>query len=210
MPRVRSSAIGLLAVSALSTGCSSRSLPEPREAARAYANAVRSGDADAVHALLTRDAQRSLGRAGTARLLTEQRAELGRQAEGLLSPETRVEATATLLLRDGSHAELTLEPEGFRVAAAETLPSAARTPSEALEGLRQALSRRSYPALLRVLSGETRGAVESDVRSLVAGLADPKALDVRVNGDRAEVEIPGGHAVTLKREGGIWRVDDVK
>jgi hypothetical protein len=44
----------------------------------------------------------------------------------------------------------------------------------------------------------------------VSGLADPASLDVRVNGDRAEVEIPGGHAVTLKREGGVWRVDDVK
>ncbi|HEY3500603.1 MAG TPA: hypothetical protein VGK73_38180 [Polyangiaceae bacterium] len=200
----------IVAVSGLIAGCAGSRLPDPRQAARAYAGAVSRGDADAVHAMLTREAQRSLGSEGTRRLVASERGELTSQARALLGPELSVEANATIPLADGSNAELTLEREGFRVAAAETLPSAARTPSEALEGLRRALGRRSYAALLRVLSTESRGALESDMRSLVTGLADPSSLDVRVNGDRAEVEIPGGHAVTLKREGGIWRVDDVK
>ena len=121
-----------------------------------------------------------------------------------------MEATARIPLTNGNDVELTLENDGFRVDAAETLPSAARTPTAALEGLRQALGRRSYPAFLRVLSAETRFAIESDLRSLTAGLGDPKSLDVRVEGDRAEVELPGGHSVRLKREGGIWRVEDLK
>jgi hypothetical protein len=202
--------VWLAAVSALIGGCGGASLPDPREAARAYAEAVNRGDAEAVHALLTRDARRGLGRDGTRRLVSAERTELGRQARALLGPDLSVEATATIPLADGSEVELAFEDETFRVASAETLPSAARTPSEALEGLRRALGRRSYPALLRVLSAESRRALESDMRSLVTGLADPSSLDVRVTGDRAEVEIPGGHAVTLKREGGIWRVDDVK
>lgn len=198
------------AVSSLIAGCAGARLPDPRQAARAYASAVRRGDADAVHSMLTREARRSLGREGTRRLVASEKKELESQAKALSGPELEVDATATIPLADGSNVELTLEPQGFRVAAAETLPSAARTPSEALEGLRRALGRRSYAALLRMLSTESRGALESDMRSLVSGLADPSSLDVRVNGDRAEVEIPGGHAVTLKREGGIWRVDDVK
>jgi hypothetical protein len=190
--------------------CGGPSLPDPREAARAYAEAVKRGDAERVHAMLTSEAQRGLGREGTSKLVVAERTELARQAQALLEGELAVEATATIPLADGSAVELTLEDRGFRVAAAETLPSAARTPTAALDGLRRALGRRSYAALLRVLSAESRVALESDLRSLVNGLADPSSLDVKVNGDRAEVEIPGGHAVTLKRESGIWRVDDVK
>jgi hypothetical protein len=79
-----------------------------------------------------------------------------------------------------------------------------------LAGLRQALSRRSYIALVRVLSAETRGALESDVSSIVEGLQDPETLDVQVSGDDAEVELPSGHSVRLKREAGVWRVEDLK
>jgi hypothetical protein len=160
--------------------------------------------------MLTSEARRSLGPEGTRRLVTDARSELGAQGRALLRPGARVEATATLPLRDGTSVELALGPAGFRIASADTLPSGARTPVEALEDLRTALARRSYPALLRVLSSKARTAVEKDLRSLESGLADPKTLDVKVTGDRAEVEIPGGHAVTLEREGGTWRVDDIQ
>jgi hypothetical protein len=160
--------------------------------------------------MLTSDAQRTYGRDGTRRLVSDARAEMSAQGRALLRPGAHVEATATVPLRDGTSVELELEPSGFRVASAETLPSGARTPVEALEDLRRALARRSYPALLRVLSEKARTAVEKDMRSLENGLADPKTLDVKVTGDRAEVEIPGGHAVTLERDGGTWRVDDVQ
>jgi hypothetical protein len=52
--------------------------------------------------------------------------------------------------------------------------------------------------------------MEGDIRALVEGLEDPRSLDVRVKGDRADVELPGGHSVSLKREGGVWRVEDLK
>jgi hypothetical protein len=81
---------------------------------------------------------------------------------------------------------------------------------EALDGLRRALARRSYPALLRVLSAESRGAVETDLRALAAALENPATLDVKVEGDRADVDVGGGHRVTLRREGGTWRVEDIE
>ena len=37
---------------------------------------------------------------------------------------------------------------------------------------------------------------------------EPDALDVEVVGDSAVFDIPGGHQVTLRREDGIWYVDD--
>ncbi|MBX3200627.1 MAG: hypothetical protein KF894_20990 [Labilithrix sp.] len=41
----------------------------------------------------------------------------------------------------------------------------------------------------------------------VSGLERPET-HVEVTGDGAVVTIPGGHSVKLKREGGVWRVDD--
>jgi hypothetical protein len=202
------SALVLAAIAQLA--CARSELPDPRVAARTYAEAAARGDADALYAMLTSEAKRNHGSEGTRRLVGDARAELAAEGRALLRPGARVEATATVPLRDGTSVALELEPSGFRVASAETLPSAARTPVEALEDLRRALARRSYPALLRVLSAKTRTAVEKDMRSLENGLADPKTLDVKVTGDRAEVEIPGGHAVTLERDGGTWRVDDVQ
>ena len=191
-------------------GCGRPALPDPREAARAYAAAAARGDADGVHALLTRDARRTYGLGRVRELVRDERAELSRQAASVSRTDARVEASARLLLADGSAVELELEPEGFRVAAADTLPGAARTPTEALDGLRRALSRRSYSALLRVLSAESRATVELDLRALAVALENSATLDVRVQGDRADVDVGGGHLVTLRREAGTWRVEDIQ
>jgi len=61
---------------------------------------------------------------------------------------------------------------------------------------------------VRVLSPRTRAALERDLRSLVQGLREPDALRVDVVGDSATVELSGGHRVTLRREDGVWYVDD--
>ena len=63
-------------------------------------------------------------------------------------------------------------------------------------------------ALLGVLSAETRQALEGDLKSLVEGLENPDTLDVKVSGDHAVVEVPGGHQVKLRREAGVWHVQD--
>ena len=51
-------------------------------------------------------------------------------------------------------------------------------------------------------------ALEDDMRSLVEGLEEPDGLDVEVTGDSAIVNVPGGHLVRLRREGGVWHVED--
>jgi hypothetical protein len=210
MPRPRSTGPFLAAVSCLAVGCGGAALPDPRKAAQAYADAAVRGDSDRIYALLSRDARRSIGRDGARRMVREARRELEVGGRALRAPGSTVEAHATVLLADGSAVELSLEDGRFRVDAAATLPTAARTPAQALDGLRRALARRSYPGMLRVLSVEARSALERDLRALVKGLEDPAALGVRVNGDRADIELPGGHSVSLKREQGVWRVEDVK
>lgn len=198
----------LLCLLLLACGCASQRVPDPKVTARAYASAALRGDADAVYALLTPEGQRALGPAGTRQLVRESKAEIGRTAKAVQGNEARVEASAEARFNDGESATLVLEDGRFLVDTASLLPARPRTPSQALSGLRRALSRRSYPALMAVMAGDSQGAVESDIGSLVSGLEHPETLDIQINGDAAEVQLPSGHLIKLKREGGVWRVLD--
>lgn len=197
-----------LALAALGLGCAGQRVPDPKVTAHAYAKAVASGDADAVYALLTPEGQRTLGASGTKQLVRESQRELQRTASAIEANGARVEASAETRFADGESALLVLEDGRFRVDATTLLPARPRTPSQALSGLRRALSRRSYPALMAVLARDSESAVESDIGSLVGGLEHPETLDIQVNGDLAEVQLPSGHLIKLKRESGIWRVLD--
>jgi hypothetical protein len=192
----------------LALGCASQRVPDPKVTARAYASAAQRGDAEAVYALLTPEGQRALGRNGTRQLLTESKSELGRTARAIQSDGARVEASAETRFSDGESATLVLEEGRFLVDAASLLPARPRTPSQALSGLRRALARRSYPALMALMTGDSQGALESDLGSLVSGLEHPETLDIQQSGDSAEVQLPTGHRILLKREAGIWRVLD--
>jgi hypothetical protein len=200
-------AIGL-ALGGGSVGCAARSLPDPREAARTYARAASRGDAAALYAMMTTASQKARSRAEVQAIVTGEKPELADQANALAAPDVRVEATARLRYADGEEAALELSAGRYWVSAAGALPGGGRTPEAALEQLRRVLARRSYDGLMRVLSPETRAAVENDVRALVDGLGEPGELGVKVNGDAATVAVPGGHQVKLRREEGIWRVED--
>ena len=192
----------------LALGCASQRVPDPKVTARAYASAAERGDADAIYALLTPEGRRALGPAGTKQLVQESKSELGRTARAIQSNDARVEASAEARFSDGESATLVLENGRFYVDAASLLPARPRSPSQALSGLRRALARRSYPALMALMSSDSRGALESDVGALVNALEHPETLDIQVNGDAAEVQLPSGHRVLLKREAGVWRVLD--
>jgi hypothetical protein len=183
-------------------------MPDPKDAVRAYAEAAARGDADAIYGMLSEKGQRSLSRDEVRRLVGEERKELADQAKALAAPGVVVKARARVRYPDGEDATLELEGGTFRISAADALPAGARTPAQALEQLRRVLARRSYAGLLRVLSPSTRSAIENDLRSLVEGLEHPEGLEVQVAGDRATVQIPGGHEVKLRREAGVWHVED--
>jgi len=201
--------IALFALSGTaSAGCARPTLPDPRVTAREFAAAASRGDAAAVNGMLTERARGELGLAGTKRLLADAHTEIVSRSRAMASNAATVRAVAEVKYVDGEYAVLELEEGRFKVSAASGLPPGARTPAEALSELRAALARRSYGALLRILSSDARGAIESDMRSLVGGLDHPDSLEANVHGETAEVAIPGGHKVVLKREGGVWRVQD--
>jgi hypothetical protein len=192
----------------LLAGCASSSVPDPHAAAQAYANAATRGDGDALYAMMSTPSRQARSRDDVKRMIAEERDELAQQGKELARSDVRVEATARLRYADGEEAALELREGQYWVTAAGALPGGARTPEEALEQLRRVLARRSYAGLMRVLSPATRAAMENDLRALVDGLTEPGTLPVKANGDVAVVVVPGGHQVKLKREGGVWRVED--
>jgi hypothetical protein len=194
----------------LLTACSAPQMPDPRERVRGFAQAAEQGDADALYAMMTSEAQQVYGREGVRRLVHESRAELGQRGKSLAGASLQAEARAELVYQDGEMAVLALENGQFRVGAAGTLPAGATTPSQALAELRRALARRSYPGLLPVLTHASQQHLEDQLGSLVRALEHPDALDISVQGDRANVALPEGHEVTLRRERGVWKVEDFR
>lgn len=213
LPRVEGAArplwlAGALVAAAL-TGCTHvRSIPEPDDVVTAYAAALERGDADAIYALMSEESRRAVSREELRRVVKDQKAELAAHAKALGSQQRAIEAQAEIRYDDGEIVGLDLEDGAFRVTAADGLPASAKTPEQALSQLRKVLARRSYAGLLRVLSPRTRAAMEKDLRSLVEGLTEPDSLRIDVVGDTATITVPGGHQVLLRREDGIWQVDD--
>jgi hypothetical protein len=191
------------------SGCTARpSVPDPRAAAMAYARAAAQGDSATLYAMMTARAKRALSIDDVHKLVEGERIELGEQARALTSKDVRVSARARLRFEDGEEVALDLQDGRFWIASAGTMPGGAVTPEGALDELRRVVARRSYSGLVRLLSPATRAALEEDLRGLVNGLERPDTLHIETHGDDATANVPGGHRVKLKRDGGIWRVED--
>lgn len=195
-------------VFAACAGCGIGSIPDPKDAARDYAEAAARGDGDRIYDMLSSEGQKARTRDDVKRIVASEQKELTDQAKAVTAPDARVRATARLRFEDGEETALELRGGRFWVTAAGALPGGGGTPEAALDELRRVIARRSYAGLLRVLTPRTRAMIEQDLRSLVDGLEKPDTLSVHVTGDSATVIVPGGHHVRLRRDGGVWRVDD--
>jgi hypothetical protein len=209
--RLVSSALVLAATLSLPclAACGASRVPDPKAAVSAYAEAATRGDADAIYEMMSDKGRRALTRDEVRKIVADEKAELADQGKAVTAPGVVVKSSARVRFADGEDATLVVDDDGaFRIATADALPAGARSPEQALEQLRRVLARRSYAGLMRVLSPATRSAIESDLRSLVVGLEHPEGLEVTVAGDTATVQIPGGHEVKLRREAGVWHVED--
>jgi hypothetical protein len=186
----------------------SGTVPPPEPTIARYAEALKRGDADVLYGMLNSESKRAVSKDELKRILKDQKGELAEHAKAVSGGDRAIEARAKVRFADGEVVSLDLVDGKFRIAAADALPAAARTPTQALGQLRSVLARRSYSGLLRVMSPKTRAAMERDLRSLVEGLSEPEALQVDVVGDAASVTVPGGHQVKLKREDGVWHIED--
>src|ERR1044071_7338031 len=122
-------------------GCSRTPMPDPKATVVAYEAAAANGDAKAIYAMLSERSRKPLKMADVERMVADERTELAAEAKALADPGSMVRASARVRFADGEDATLDVEEGGFRVSSADGLPSAARTPAEALEQLRRALAR---------------------------------------------------------------------
>ena len=202
--------LGLFALATITalTACGESSVPDPRSAADRFAEAAARGDADSIYEMMTDEARAARTREDVQKIVKDEKVELAEEAKLVSQKDARVEATARLRFDDGEEAALELKDGQFRVTSAGALPGGAKTPEEALDQLRRVVARRSYAGLMRILSPTTRAAIERDLRALVDGLDHPATLNVNVTGDTAVVNVPGGHEVRLRRDSGVWRVEN--
>src|SRR6187455_450951 len=157
MTPIRSTSLWGGAFLAVLVGCSRPAVPDPQTAALEFARAAEAGDDAAVYALMTEQSRMEYGPAQTKALVKDAKSELKRTGAALEKGPLTVQARAEIRYSDGERAVLELESGQFRVAELGTLPSGAVTPAQALAELRVALARRSYPALMRVMTSSTRG-----------------------------------------------------
>jgi hypothetical protein len=204
---MRERAVLALGLSVL-PACASHVVPDPHEAVAAYANAAARGDSSALYAMMATSARKAISEDDLRRKVGDERAELAELAAAVRSKDARLEARARLRFADGEEAALDLSGGRFWVSSAGTLPGGSATPEAALDELRRVVARRSYAGLVRILTPSTRASLEQDLRGLVTGLQRPDTLEVVTHGDDASANVPGGHHVRLKREGGLWRVLD--
>jgi hypothetical protein len=113
-------------------------------------------------------------------------------------------------LPSGEEVPLVLEDDGFHVAGGFLDAVSPITPEDAIEALRHALLRESLPALLRILSRDTRAQLESEIASLLEATEDELDLEVDESGDRATIRLGHGRTLELVREAGEWRIRDVR
>jgi len=196
----------------LLAACGSRPpVPGPDATLLAYAQAAERGDADAAWEILSPAEKQRTSREDLRRAFRENRAELEDQARTLRRAlAAPVRASAEVPTADGGRAIVALEKGSWRIAGGVTGAESLRTPRDTMAVLRSALQRRSYDAVLRVLSRSARAQVEDEVRRLLFALEDIDALSIEVDGDHARIELDPGHAVELQHEDGEWRIVEVE
>lgn len=204
--RAAIAAVALFAWGASLWGCARNA--SPRSTLEAVQAAAARNDADALYALLPRATQRALTREQFRARLAAERPELQALATELRQTLAANRGPiAELATSDGAGVTAVEDREGWHVARAGVGPGTLATPLDAARALRSALRRRSLAGLLQVLSARARGALLGDLEALEEALSDPSNL--RVGEEQATVPLPDGRELTLVREGGSWRVQDL-
>jgi hypothetical protein len=200
----------LLSIAPIACAATS-SVPDPRTAAEEWAAAAEKGDADALHGMLSKRSRATLSKADVAATVASTRVELKDQAAEIRDKAKKNEIVAVAILRwdDGAEASLILESGKFRVKNAILMPGGGATPTEAVAGFREALRRRSYPALLRFLSPALRATVEAQLKGLEKSIGEPEKLPYPTDaGDEIEIKLENGHKIKLKRVEKTWYIDN--
>jgi hypothetical protein len=203
--------VGLLALSACGAHGATGG-PGPSTAVEAWRDAVARDDPKAAYGLLAPEMKKKLSYAEFERRWKETKAERERQAGALGAESGDADATAEITLPDGQKAALERDKGFWRMRQPLIRSTHASKPAEALRLFADALEQRNFYDVMRLMTSTRKDGLDDFLDTFVRGLRDHAAKEITISDDRAVIEWREGSKtwkVTLRKEDGEWRVDDV-
>lgn len=214
------SALVVVGIAAGALGCSGAvNLGGERPAAqgvRSYSKALRADSPRAAYALLSDDVRRELTYEQFEVIWRRHGGERAAQVDALdegLRGDPDIGERAQVRYRDGKTVSLTKEGGRWRLESALISRTHAGRPIDAVRILAEALARRDYDSLMRVLTSRRRNGISDQVDAVSTSLLEHLGDEVALIGpDRAELiweTESTRYRVVLRKEGQEWRVDDI-
>lgn len=117
-----------------------------------------------------------------------------------------VDRSARVTLVDGGAIVLVRDGESWRVDRGVLGRPSLTRPVDAVVALHDALARSRILGVLSLLARVPRAELDLELTRWLDGTADPDALEITVEGERATVTTPTGEQLQLVRESGEWHV----
>ena len=218
-------ALALIALSALTVGCGPPPPPKtPSDTLQKYAQALREQRTRDAYALLSDEAKKSMPFEAFERMVKENHEEVQDIAAALSRPSGPPLVTATVTAPSGETLLLVYEDGRWRVDGAAIDLYSQATPKAAIVAFVRAFENKRFDVLLRFVpesesegldqaklkksfDGEQREEMERLTQALKAAL--PTA-QIEIIGDRATMAYGAGGTVELLREGGAWKIEELK
>src|ERR1700729_3823277 len=110
--------IVLACATCATTACAIGSIPDPKDAARDFAQAADRGDTNRIYDMMTSEGHKERTREDVRHIIEGEHQELVDEAKAVTAPATRVQATARLHFDDGEETALELRGGRFWVTSA--------------------------------------------------------------------------------------------
>jgi hypothetical protein len=208
----------------LSSACAANRPASPQDALAAYSAALRDGRSRDAYALLSAEAKKDIPYDSFERIVRENPDEVAEIGRSLGHPAAPPRVTARVKAPNGETLLLVLENGAWRVDGSAIDLYGQTTPESALRAFVLAFKNRRYDVLLRFVpeaereglsveelkrawEGEERTELQALVSAVEANLVTAR---LEVTGDRATMAFGAGGTVELVREGGLWKVEDLR
>ena len=205
----------LLGLAACHGAAAGTATTDPAETVRAWRAAVEKNDPHAAYDLLSPRVRKELTYTEFERQWKATGDERSRQAAAMSATpaeDGEVGAAAEVALEDGKKTRLVREKKLWRMEQPLLTSSRASTPQEAMRLFATALEDRNFYAVMRLLTSTRKDGMGAFLDGFIAGLRSNVGREITINNDRAVIEWKEGAKtwkITLKKEDGEWRVDDV-
>jgi hypothetical protein len=198
----------------------------PKDALRAYADALADGRADDAWNMLSDETKKTITKERFREIVKRNRAEALEIGKSLARDPGDPHVTAKVPLKNGDEVTLVYEDGKWRVDAAALDFYSQATPKQAILGFIRAFKKKRWDVLLKYTPDAHRDGLTADrlAQAWADGKPEGDALRQRLEeieqamptaqieetGDRATLVSPGGStSVTFLREHGAWKVEDV-